>query len=142
LELGEPVYSYGYPLSNLEVQKQPGGTVGFSRLSPRLTSAIVSSDFEVERTMSTPNDPKSYVLDKALNYGNSGGPILSVDTGKVHALCSRFQPMAIPQQHLTPPNGKTPVIMIPSLYGVVSSLNNNPIIDFLKSNNVTISTDE
>ena len=76
----------------------------------------------------TGNDPKVYVLDKALNYGNSGGPILAVDTGCVHALCSRFQPIYVPQQHLAGPNGNVPWIMMPSLYGVVSALHHDLFI--------------
>ena len=69
--------------------------------------------------VTTGADPQLYVLDKALNYGNSGGPIVAVGTGKAHAFCSRFQPMRVPQGD--PADPKTSWIMIPSLYGVVSS---------------------
>jgi len=58
-----------------------------------------------------------YVIDKALNYGNSGGPIVVQETGRVVALCSRFQPVKIPQ-------GGDINVSIPSLYGVATSLKN------------------
>jgi len=72
---------------------------------------------EKTRLISSPEDVKIYVLDKALNYGNSGGPIIAVATGHVQALCSRFQPVMIPQPHLKDQKGKPPYIVIPSLYG-------------------------
>lgn len=86
----------------------------------------------------TANDPKAYVLDKALNYGNSGGPILSVATWHVHALCSRFQPVYVPQQHMQDKNGNFPFIMIPSLYGIVSSLGNRQALDLFRSRNIAV----
>lgn len=77
----------------------------------------------------TDADPKVYVLDKALNYGNSGGPIVSVETGHVHALCSRFQPVFVPQPQLRQPDGSMPVIAVPSLYGVVTRLDNPMLLE-------------
>ena len=93
LEEGEPVYSFGYPLSEAGIQQQPGLTVGEISLSPRITSAIVSSTFEKTKMVMSSRDENIYVLDKALNYGNSGGPIVAAETGKVHAICLRFQPV-------------------------------------------------
>lgn len=138
LEMGEPVYSFGYPLSSSKVEKQPSAIVGSSELSPRLTSAIVSSELDKTKMVMTGNDPQHYVLDKALNYGNSGGPIISSETGHVHALCSRFQPVFVPQAHLADPQGRYPHIMIPSLYGVVSSLKNDPVIQLFTQLNIPL----
>ncbi|MBF0320286.1 MAG: trypsin-like peptidase domain-containing protein [Nitrospirae bacterium] len=123
LKEGEPVYSFGYPLSESKSQNIGQMLIGQDILFPRVTSAIISSNIEQTSMVMTDNGPKVYVLDKALNYGNSGGPIVSTDTGKVHALCSSFQPVLIPQLHLS---NKTNLIsiMIPSLYGIVSSLGN------------------
>lgn len=146
LEEGEPIYSFGYPLSNALYEKTEIGIVhGNSQLSPRITSAIVSSTTEQTEAMWTPHDPQKYVLDKALNYGNSGGPIVSTQTGNAHALCSRFQPVYVPQ----PPYARNekgellalPPIMMPSLYGIVSSLRNQEILDLLERVGVPI-TDE
>ncbi len=89
----------------------------------------------------TGSEPKVYVLDKALNYGNSGGPIVAAETGKVHAFCSRFQPVAIPQNHIQDQQGNPTMIYIPSLYCVVSSLANPAILQKLHESEVSISDD-
>jgi len=141
LEMGEPVYSFGYPLSTGQAQKGKGVIIGSTQLSPRLTSAIVSSDLDKTQMVMTGSDPKHYVLDKALNYGNSGGPIIATETGRVHAFCSRFQPVFIPQHHLKNQDGTIPHVMIPSSYGIVSSLNNEPILKLLRSLGVPLSDD-
>jgi len=138
LDLGEPVYSFGYPLSPATATKiNDNITISDSALSPRLTSAIIASQFDRTEMVMSSDDPKHYVLDKALNYGNSGGPIVATETGYVHALCSRFQPVFIPQNHLGN-NRNVPHIMIPSLYGVVSSLNNDDIINLLTEYNILV----
>jgi len=134
--MGEPVYSFGYPLSSYEISKS--GDMGFVKLSPRVTSAVISSNLETTSLAVSENDPKYYVLDKALNYGNSGGPIIATETGHAHAICSRFQPLVVPQQHIKDNNGNPLPIMIPSLYGVVSSFNNKDIIGFLMSLDIPI----
>lgn len=141
LEMGEPVYSFGYPLSTGSAQKSGSATIGATQLSPRVTSAVVASDIDQTQMVMTDADPKHYVLDKALNYGNSGGPIVASETGNVHALCSRFQPVFIPQHHMKEPGGQVPHVMMPSLYGVVSSLNNEPLIKLLSDLGVPL-TDE
>jgi S1-C subfamily serine protease len=140
LEEGEPVYSFGYPLSESSLILQtPEMSFAHAAHSPRVTSAIVASTMESTKMVSSPEDIKVYVLDKALNYGNSGGPIVASDTGKVHAICSRFQPVRIPQNHLKDQQGNPLWITIPSLYGVVSSLGNQGILEQLRSRGVTIS---
>jgi hypothetical protein len=139
LEEGEPVYSFGYPLPETSFNKQQHLIIGHTALCPRITSAIVSSTFEKSKMVMTSHDPKVYILDKALNYGNSGGPIVATGTGKVHAICSRFQPVYVPQSHLADKNGKLLTIMTPSLYGVVSSLGNLNILKEIKERNIPIS---
>lgn len=79
------------------------------------------------------------MLDKALNYGNSGGPIVSEETGHVHALCSRFQPVPIPQHHLKDAEGNVPVVLIPSLYGIVSRLDYAPLTKLFQELGVPVS---
>jgi hypothetical protein len=138
---GEPVYSFGYPLSSGEATDLGQMVVGSTQLCPRVTSAIVSSTIERTRMIMTPHDREVYVLDKALNYGNSGGPIVSIETGRVHALCSKFQPVFVPQSHLRDKSGKTMAVMIPSLYGVVSSLENPEVLSLLERLNVPIFND-
>lgn len=138
LEEGEPVYSFGYPLSTFDlVRADETMTIGHASHSPRTTSAIVAATMDVVQMVSTSNDPQFYVLDKALNYGNSGGPIIAVDTGHVHALCSRFQPVNVPQPHL----GRRVSVSVPSLYGVVSSLRNEVILSHLRSRGVPLAED-
>uniref|UniRef100_A9A7L7 Chymotrypsin serine protease, family S1 n=1 Tax=Methanococcus maripaludis (strain C6 / ATCC BAA-1332) TaxID=444158 RepID=A9A7L7_METM6 len=135
LEMGDEVYSFGYPLSSYGIIKS--GQLGYTKLSPRVTSAIISSNFDTNIVKGA-GSPKNYVLDKALNYGNSGGPIVSTETGHAHAICSRFQPLVVPQQHIKDNNGNPLPIMIPSLYGVVSSFDNKDIIGYLMSLDIPI----
>ena len=134
MEDGEGVYSFGYPLSSGEHQEANGMSIGTIELSPRTTSAIVSSSIEKTKMIMTSKDVQVYVLDKALNYGNSGGPIVSTETGNVHAICSRFQPLVIPQNHL----GENVAIFIPSLYGIITRIDNEKIIEELKKNKIEI----
>ena len=133
VEEGEPIYAYGYPLNQSEysanaqvppevaARLSPGAHVSATStlISPRVTSAIISChQIDIERFDEHATCQQfDYLIDKSLNYGNSGGPIIATQTGKVFGVCSRFQAAIIPQQHL----GPTLVpIMIPSLYGFVS----------------------
>lgn len=134
LEEGEPVYSFGYPLSDLSLVPKSDFQIGHTAYSPRTTSAVVAATMDKSTMVSSADYLRVYVLDKALNYGNSGGPIVSVETGHVHAFCSRFQPMEVPQAHL---KGQ-PTIFMPSLYGVVTSLHNNEILSELKARGIPI----
>jgi len=138
LDLGEPVYSYGYPLSSAQLISQGPVMMGSTTLCPRLTSAVVSSTLEQTKIVMSSNDPLHYVIDKALNYGNSGGPIVSTETGHVHAVCSRFQPAPIQQHNIVDAQGQPAHIVIPSLYGIVVALNNNAMIN--KCHQYTIPT--
>jgi len=124
LDEGEPVYSFGYPLPFAKAFEVPFGMVGTVEYCPRVTSAIVSSNLERSKMIMSTKDTQVYVLDKALNYGNSGGPIIAMSTGKAHAFCSRFQPMAVQQ----PAEVKVDYVVIPSLYGIVVSLANPEIL--------------
>lgn len=132
LDEGTPVYSFGYPLSDFKlIQMSQTGASSETYLSPRTTSAIISSIYQGVQQMNNPNI-KVYVLDKALNYGNSGGPIVDAESGKVHAICSRFHPVFIPQQHIPDQNNNPILIMIPSLYGYATSIANIGILEELK----------
>lgn len=141
LDEGESVYSFGYPLSKSFVRSLGPVTVGSTSLCPRVTSAIISSTIDETKMVMTDADPQVYVLDKALNYGNSGGPIVSSKTGRVHAICSKFQPVFVPQPYNKAQKGTPIPVMIPSLYGVVSSLRNPEIINLLNSLNAPIYDD-
>ncbi|MEI6314423.1 MAG: serine protease [Syntrophus sp. (in: bacteria)] len=138
---GESVYSSGYPLSSAIAENLGSMITVTESLCPRVTSAIVSSTIEKTRMLITGNDPKVYVLDKALNYGNSGGPIICTETGRVHAFCSRFQPVFIPQSHLLDANQNPIHIMVPSLYGVVFGLGHHQILGLLRQIGVPIYDD-
>ena len=142
LEDGEPVYSFGYPLAESGVVHENGGvTIGHVAHRPRVTSAIIASTVYESVMVWTSKLPMKYVLDKALNYGNSGGPILATATGKVHALCSSFQPVGIPQPFLKDEDGNSLPIFIPSLYGIVSSLNNEAIQSAFRERGISICSD-
>lgn len=141
MEEGEPVYSFGYPLSYSEVLVDGPVKIGSTSLSRRVTSAIISSTLEKTRMVSSPADSKIYVLDKALNYGNSGGPILATATGYAHAFCSRFQPQYVPQNHIKDKEGNPFLIMSPSLYGVVIALSNPSILEELSRREICLYKD-
>ena len=114
---GTPVYSYGFPLPEVNIKGKKGLLVGLEYLCPRVTSAIISSHYDVIGPVRSSALPKWYVIDKALNYGNSGGPIIRSEMGKAIAVCVRFQPVLIPQiQNVT--------VSVPSLYSIGSSLRN------------------
>jgi len=125
---GSEVYAFGYPLPEIKVN--PLGKeamIGFHFFFPRTTSAIISSFFEVIGPIVVAGKyPNHYVIDKALNYGNSGGPLVLEENGQVISLCSRFQPVKIPQSEGN--------VMIPSLYGITTSLKNieNFLIKYLR----------
>jgi serine protease Do len=140
LDEGEPVYAFGYPLSPSHLLVSNANmTAGFTAHCPRTTSAVVASTMDMTKLVHSPSEPKVYVLDKAPNYGNSGGPIVSIETGKVHAFCSRFQPVEVPQPHLKDNQGNPIVVWIPSLYGVVSSPANPGIFEQLRIRNIPVS---
>jgi serine protease Do len=137
LDDGEEVYAFGYPLSNGGlIYPGPEVFVGNLKLSPRVTSAIVASQIEATSMVMESGPPLHYVLDKALNYGNSGGPIVATATGRVHAFCSRFQPVFVPQLHLADAKGNHPAVMIPSLYGVVVNLGHPRLVKELRQRGV------
>jgi len=120
-EDGTPVYAFGYPLPQAPAPIAGGAVlVSHVGLGPRTTSAIIASTIEHTRMVQTGADAKVYVLDKALNYGNSGGPIVLSETGHAFAVCSRFQPVSIPQ----PSGAAVPAVWIPSLYGVGAAISN------------------
>jgi serine protease Do len=115
---GTDVYSFGYPLAQCEVKGTSAMLVGFHYDCPRVTSAVISSHYDVIGPVRVDSGfPRNYVIDKALNYGNSGGPLVLQQSGKAIAVITRFQPVNIPQQAGSK-------IMIPSLYGIASSLKN------------------
>lgn len=114
---GTPVYSYGFPLPEVEIKGGKGLLIGLEFLCPRVTSAIISSHHDAIGPIRSEALPKWYVIDKALNYGNSGGPIICSETGRAIAVCARFQPVSIPQ----PQNVR---VSVPSLYSICSSLGN------------------
>src|SRR5208282_87234 len=114
---GTPVYAFGYPLADIKLQQNAQLMIGFHFFCPRTTSAIIASHYDVlgpSRRSSL--FPQYHVIHKALNYGNSGGPIIGEANGKAIAVCQKFQPVGIPQG-----SGS---VTIPSLYGITRSLKN------------------
>ena len=122
-------------------------------LCPRITSLIVSSTI-ANSNFNPKYYPDYYVLDKPFNAGNSGGPVIANETGKVYALCKGFQPMGIRQKELEryleeyydkvteEKNFEAPEqiqIMMPSQYGIAVSLANPEILKTLREFGVPIS---
>lgn len=127
-EEGTPVYSFGYPLPksyfrNIPIQDKGSIILGVMTISPRITSSIISSKIDYIRPICSSSDPKCYVIDKALNKGNSGGPIILSENGKVISVCIELQTQSIPLPNKTP-NNIPNSINIPSLYCITSSLQN------------------
>ena len=124
-EEGSPVYFFGYPLMKSSVRDTGNMLIGVTQIPSRVTSAIISSTTEHFGPIRTSSDQKIYVLDKAPNYGNSGGPVILSETGKVISACIRFQPQYM----------KSSDTMVPSLYGITSSLQNiqNELQQLLKN---------
>jgi serine protease Do len=132
LDEGETVYAFNYPISSKFIRPDPYGSKSFF---PRVTSAIVSSTCMRTEIVETNSDAKVYLLDKALNYGNSGGPIIATETGNVHALSSDFLYISNPQDH----EGGSSSIKISSMYCVVASLANPSILQKLNECDIPIS---
>jgi len=96
LDEGEPVYAFGYPLGAGKVVVDTWDHGWGIDPPTTVTSAIVSSTLEEQGMIIVSGQARTYVLDKALNYGNSGGPILAEATGHVHAWWSRFNQSSFP----------------------------------------------
>jgi hypothetical protein len=102
----------------MRVHDTPPGTIPdvvVDYIPPRVTSAIIAATDEQFAPFRSETDPKNYVIDKALNYGNSGGPIILENGGRAIAVCTRFQP-----QQMKGSGGA----VVPSLYGIASSIAN------------------
>jgi serine protease Do len=144
LDDGEPVYSFGYPLP-MTFDVIPS-IVHVEKRNPRTTSAVVAGRDEMFGPNGQGTFVSDFVIDKALNFGNSGGPVVSTETGRVFAFCKGFQTMAMPQPRLTidsatgalrlvapnrnPPDQPLP-ITVPSLYSMVPFLGQPAIIEKL-----------
>jgi serine protease Do len=159
IEEGAPVYAFGFPNAmyfvtegkNLPNQLPPRlvdelraenpqafdwDAVGMVPAESRVTSAILAAqDFREYLPFSGAYPPIKYVIDKALNFGNSGGPIIATESGKVFAVCSGFRDMYMPQRHL---GDDAPPVAVPPLYGYVESLSNQPILDVLRKYGIPI----
>jgi serine protease Do len=106
---------------NMHTKFVPGSAIPevvIDYVRSRVTSAIISSANEQFAPFMTAKDPKNYVIDKPLNPGNSGGPILLEMNGHAFAVCCHFQTYQMPDR------GSVPGAVVPSLYGTASSLQN------------------
>lgn len=122
---GTPIYIYGFPLSKVK----GNAILRFDIFCPRVTSAIISSQYNYFKPIRSPNDPKIYTIDKLLHPGNSGSPAIVSQSGNVFAVCVAFQPFSIQKI-----NNVT--IQLPTNFGFISSLSNikNFLIKELKLN--------
>lgn len=119
---GIHIYTYGFPLPNVRIINQGPIRIGFDIFCPRVTSAIISSQYDLIRPIRSSNDPKIYTIDKTLHPGNSGGPAVISETGKVFGVCIASQLYSLQQIN----NQR---IRLPTNYGFISSLSS--IKDYL-----------
>lgn len=118
---GTPVYSYGFPLSpRVETVDIGMAVIAAVALAPRATSAIIASSLRQVGGFNTSGEPSVYVVDKAFNYGNSGGPLVLQETGAAIGVAIEFVPVGIRQGQLL----TSPTVWVPSLYGVASAVSN------------------
>jgi serine protease Do len=101
----------------IELIETDNAAFALGGLAPRTTSAVVASAVEVFGPVQHPNQPRFVVVDKAFNYGNSGGPLIDQESGHAVAVVVRFQPVRVPQ-------GDSDSVVVPSLYGVASAITN------------------
>ena len=142
LEEAEPIYAFGYPLStSAEIDHPEHRSVVTVALHPRTTAGIVSSTYDHSRPNMRSDDVQVYIIDRALNYGNSGGPIVAVTTGNVHALCSSFQVMLVEQKQWPSEDGTPPVVLVPSLYGKVISLHHPAVLAELQRRDIPLTAE-
>jgi serine protease Do len=124
-EDGTPVYGYGFPIQpTIQVVDLGGAIMALGGLRPRTTSAIVASNVEQIGPVQSSGDPSFIVIDKAWNYGNSGGPLILQETGEAVGVAVRFQPVRIEQSPGV-------YVVVPSLYGAASAVRN--IADSLRA---------
>jgi serine protease Do len=148
LQDGEPVYPYGYPLpissAVMQIPDPDGGRPAMVRVekrNPRTTSAIIAAKELAYLPNSTETVVGSYIIDKALNFGNRGGPVVSAETGNAFAFCHGFQVMPMTQMHLSPDQSIPIYVNVPSLYGTVHSLGHPAICDELRRHGVPLVSD-
>jgi hypothetical protein len=122
----------------------PGASLAIPNhiLSPRVSQAVIASQvayYHMIDVQGQNSGGTSYVLDQPLNYGISGGPVVASETGRVHALCTSFQPVNVLQGSREPvmlPSGEP--LKIPSLYSIVTRLSHPIISGLLTEYGVTL----
>ena len=119
---GTPIYTFGFPLPKVKIIEQNHITVGLEALCPRVTSAIISSIYDYIRPIRSKEDTKIYTIDKPLHPGNSGGPAILSENGKVFGVCVASQLFSLQKLNIHE-------IQLPANYGFVVSLEN--IKDYL-----------
>lgn len=133
--IGTPVYSYGYPICSESLTEDCHFT-GKYHVEPRVASAIVSayqwgSDGEV---------PESYIIDRPLLCGNSGGPLVMTESGRVVAFASQSQSDKV-AEFKSPFDGTNFAISVPSPYSYCRNFGYPSIQTILREHGITIHSD-
>lgn len=134
LEDGEIAHTFGYPSSDSKIEKQDGVTTGTLRLKPRVTQGIISSSIESTETITTSDSKQSYILDRALVHGNSGGPLVCTETGCAHGWLIAYDTFKVEQPDLSD-------VSVPSGYSEFISFSNPRILQALSERNVPLCDD-
>jgi serine protease Do len=145
---GEPVYCFGYPLSDLcDPQELPPLMSTFSLswmdgwllvLKPRVSSAIVAARPFPTSAPGLPKLGSCYAIDRTIEFGMSGAPVIATETGNAFAVACHVESTSVPQLHLS--NLGRPKIVVPSQFGSASSMASEPIVEVLRQHGIAMST--
>lgn len=144
---GEPVYCFGYPLSDLcETRSKPAISSTYSLtfkddrlliLKPKIVSGVVAAAPLSATCSGFPAVCSSYATDINFDFGISGAPIIATECGKAFAFATETESVSVPQDHLKALG--RPRIGIPTRFGTGTSLASHLIVESLEKHGVALS---
>ena len=147
LEEGDPVYCFGFPLSDLCDLKEQisifstwsvGAVDGWLLvLKPNVISAVIAAAPCRTVVQDVRKSGASYAIDRPVDFGMSGAPVVAARTGKVLGIASQCDGTNFEQRHL-PSKLK---IRIPCQSTNVPSLGAEPIVAVLRKHGISLCTE-